>query len=169
MGSVGSLADRKTSAGRKKLNRTSAVRPIFAKFAPAIVSKTNTGWPDGGEIDITNAWIIIREPTRPCTPIVRLHRNKAALRLYGTNRSLRLQRLCRQDVCRPIASACKQRGDIHTYPHIDTESDGQFPFDATSCLLLGMQPGGRCAGEADSSGVAAERFVDRVRFYQPTK
>ncbi len=56
-----------------------------------------------------------------------------------------------------------------TYPRIETELDGQFPFDAPFYLLIDMQLGGGWVGEVDPADVPVEMLIDRVRFYQPTK
>lgn len=53
-----------------------------------------------------------------------------------------------------------------TYPRIDTDHEGQYPFDRPYYLLIDMQLGGSWVGEVDPQDLPAEMWVDRVRFYQ---
>ena len=53
-----------------------------------------------------------------------------------------------------------------TYPRIDTDKEGQFPFDMAQYLLIDMQLGGTWVGEVDPSGLPVEMVVDWVRHYQ---
>lgn len=58
--------------------------------------------------------------------------------------------------------------DVHTftYPRIETEEKGQFPFDGDFYLLIDMQLGGNWVGEVDPEQLPVEMLVDWVRFYQ---
>lgn len=53
-----------------------------------------------------------------------------------------------------------------TYPRINTEMKGQFPFDHPQYLLLDMQLGGTWVGEVDPTGLPVEMAIDWVRHYQ---
>jgi beta-glucanase (GH16 family) len=53
-----------------------------------------------------------------------------------------------------------------TYPRIETEYEGQFPFDMAQYLLIDMQLGGTWVGEVDPTGLPVEMVVDWVRHYQ---
>ena len=53
-----------------------------------------------------------------------------------------------------------------TYPRIETEHEGQFPFDMAQYLLIDMQLGGTWVGEVDPTGLPVEMGVDWVRHYQ---
>jgi len=53
-----------------------------------------------------------------------------------------------------------------TYPRIDTDEKGQFPFDLPQCLLIDMQLGGTWVGEVDPTGLPVEMTVDWVRHYE---
>lgn len=53
-----------------------------------------------------------------------------------------------------------------TYPRIDTDQAGQFPFDLPQYLLIDMQLGGTWAGEVDPTGLPVEMTVDWVRHYE---
>ncbi len=52
-----------------------------------------------------------------------------------------------------------------TYPRIETELEGQFPYDRPYYLLIDMQLGGDWVGEIDPSEIPVEMLVDRVSFY----
>lgn len=53
-----------------------------------------------------------------------------------------------------------------TYPRIDTEKEGQFPFDVDQYLLIDMQLGGTWVGEVDPTGLPVEMSIDWIRHYQ---
>lgn len=53
-----------------------------------------------------------------------------------------------------------------TYPKIETDKEGQFPFDIPQYLLIDMQLGGTWVGEVDSSGLPVEMTIDWVKHYQ---
>ena len=58
--------------------------------------------------------------------------------------------------------------DIHTftYPRIQTQKEGQFPFDQPFYLLIDMQLGGSWVGAVDPKDLPVEMEVDWVHFYQ---
>ncbi|SFS30518.1 glycoside hydrolase family 16 protein [Sphingobacterium wenxiniae] len=54
----------------------------------------------------------------------------------------------------------------HTYPRIETDKEGQFPFkDHTFYLLLDMQLGGSWAGKVEAEELPIEMEIDWVKFY----
>lgn len=53
-----------------------------------------------------------------------------------------------------------------TYPRIETDKKGQFPFDIAQYLLIDMQLGGTWVGEVDPTGLPVEMAIDWVRHYQ---
>lgn len=53
-----------------------------------------------------------------------------------------------------------------TYPRIETDKEGQFPFTQPFFLLVDMQLGGKWVGAVDPSGLPIEVAIDWVRFYQ---
>jgi len=53
-----------------------------------------------------------------------------------------------------------------SYPRIETEKEGQFPFDVAQYLLIDMQLGGTWVGEVDPMGLPVEMAIDWVRHYQ---
>lgn len=66
-------------------------------------------------------------------------------------------------------SLCFFINDQHTftYPRIETEQEGQFPFHQQPFyLLLDMQLGGSWVGEVNADELPVEMYIDWVRFYQ---
>jgi beta-glucanase (GH16 family) len=66
-------------------------------------------------------------------------------------------------------SLCFFVNDTHTftYPRIQTDKEGQFPFaDYRHYLLLDMQLGGRWVGAVASEDLPVEMHIDWVRFYE---
>lgn len=61
--------------------------------------------------------------------------------------------------------------DVHTftYPRIQTDKEGQFPFDQPFYLLIDMQLGGTWVGAVNPKELPVEMLVDWVRFYQKKK
>ena len=53
-----------------------------------------------------------------------------------------------------------------TYPRIETDKEGQFPFDKPYYLLIDMQLGGHWVGAIDPKDVPVEMKVDWVRYYK---
>lgn len=53
-----------------------------------------------------------------------------------------------------------------SYPRIETDQEGQYPFNRPFYLLIDMQLGGSWVGEVDSTDLPVEMWVDWVRFYQ---
>lgn len=52
-----------------------------------------------------------------------------------------------------------------TYPRIETDKEGQYPFDQPYYLLIDMQLGGSWVGRVYPEDLPAEMWVDWVRFY----
>lgn len=52
------------------------------------------------------------------------------------------------------------------YPRIQTDKEGQFPFDRSFYLLLDMQLEGSWVGKADPEDLPVSMYIDWVRFYQ---
>jgi beta-glucanase (GH16 family) len=52
------------------------------------------------------------------------------------------------------------------YPRIETDLDGQFPFDKPFYLLIDMQLGGSWVGEVNPNDLPVEMYIDWVRFYE---
>ena len=54
----------------------------------------------------------------------------------------------------------------YTYPRINTDKEGQFPFYQPYYLLIDMQLGGAWVGGVDPSELPVEMHIDWVRYYQ---
>ena len=53
-----------------------------------------------------------------------------------------------------------------TYPRIQTDKKGQYPYNEPFYLLIDMQLGGNWVGKVDTKDLPVEMLVDWVRFYQ---
>lgn len=53
-----------------------------------------------------------------------------------------------------------------TYPRIETDKEGQFPFYQPYYLLIDMQLGGSWVGKVDPKDLPVEMWVDWVRYYE---
>ncbi len=53
-----------------------------------------------------------------------------------------------------------------TYPRIDTDKEGQFPFCKPYFLLIDMQLGGTWVGEIDPDDLPVEMYIDWVKYYR---
>ena len=53
-----------------------------------------------------------------------------------------------------------------TYPRVETDKEGQFPFDISQYLLIDMQLGGTWVGEVDPTGLPVEMEIDWVKYYK---
>jgi len=52
------------------------------------------------------------------------------------------------------------------YPRIETDKEGQFPFDQPFYLLIDMQLGGSWVGGVNADELPVEMQIDWVKFYQ---
>ena len=125
-------------------------------------------WPSGGEIDIME------------------HLNYDTI-AYQTVHSIYTQKLNQREYPKQGVTAPIRRDDYNvyavemykdsvvffingqhtnTYPRIETELEGQFPFDKPYYLLIDMQLGGNWVGEIDPKDLPVEMHVDWVRYYQ---
>ena len=127
----------------------------------------NGNWPDGGEIDIMERLnsediayqtihshytytLGIKDPPSGSTgKIAPFDYNVYAVELYED-------------------SVCLFINDNLTlkYPRIETEKEGQFPFDQPQYLLIDMQLGGSWVGEVYPEDLPVEMWIDWVRYYK---
>lgn len=61
------------------------------------------------------------------------------------------------------------RQHTFTYPRIETDKEGQFPFYQPYYLLIDMQLGGQWVGQVDPKELPVEMWVDWVRYYEKRK
>lgn len=124
-------------------------------------------WPDGGEIDImerlnsesiayqtvhsyyTYTLGIKDPPTGGTGTIDPFGYNVYAVELYADS------------VCLFIND-----NPTLTYPRIETDKEGQFPFDQPQYLLIDMQLGGSWVGTVNPDDLPVEMWIDWVRYYQ---
>lgn len=128
----------------------------------------NGEWPNGGEIDIMEhlnhdsiayqtvhshyTYTLKMENNPPHSSTGRIKRNDYnvyAVELYKDSVSFFIN-------------------DIHTftYPRIQTDKEGQFPYDRSFYLLIDMQLGGSWVGKVNKKGLPVEMKIDWVRFYK---
>ncbi len=58
------------------------------------------------------------------------------------------------------------RQPVFTYPRIQTEHPGQYPFDQPFYLLIDMQLGGKWVGKVNPDELPVKMEIDWVRFYK---
>lgn len=158
--------DKKTFANgrleiRAKLNGASGAWPAIWMLAQG------TKWPDGGEIDIMERLnydgfayqtvhsyytytLGIKEPKTGGTGKI----NPNDYNIFGVelyNDSLRL---------------FINNEYTLTYPRIETDKEGQFPYNKPMYLLIDMQLEGSWVGKANGNDLPVEMQIDWVRFYQ---
>lgn len=63
-----------------------------------------------------------------------------------------------------VFSVNRQR--VFTYPRIETEQPGQYPFDRPFYLLIDMQLGGNWVGKVNFEELPVKMEIDWVRFYK---
>ncbi len=147
---------------RAKLGNARGAWPAFW-----LLPFDNEQWPNGGEIDImerlnsdTIAYQTVhsyytyklkqKEPKQGTTaPIRKDAYNVYSVELYTDS----------------IVFSINGRRTMN-YPRIQTDQEGQFPFDRPFYLLLDMQLGGSWVGKVDANDLPVEMYIDWVRFYE---
>jgi len=147
---------------RAKLGNATGAWPAFW-----LLPFDNSSWPEGGEIDIMERLngeniayqtvhsfytytLKITKPNQGATaPIDPDDYNVYALDMYPDSLSFYIN-------------------DQHTftYPRIETDKEGQFPFNRDYYLLLDMQLGGSWVGGVEPADLPVEMWIDWVRFYK---
>lgn len=146
---------------RAKLNGATGAWPAFWMLPE------NAQWPLGGEIDIME----------------RLNYDTIAYQTVHTNYTYNLNiKNPPNGATAPInpedynTYAVEKQSDsllfyindnlTFKYSRIETDEEGQFPFnDQDFYLLLDMQLGGSWVGKVDPETLPVEMYIDRVRFY----
>ncbi|MFT3948325.1 MAG: glycoside hydrolase family 16 protein [Agriterribacter sp.] len=145
-----------------KLNGARGAWPAFWLLSQGM------GWPDGGEIDIMERLnfdsiayqtvhshytytLKIKEPKQGSTGPINPHNfNTYAVELHRDSLVFFIN-------------------DKRTfaYPRIQTDKEGQYPFDKYKYyLLLDMQLGGSWVGNVDPADLPVEMEIDWVKFYE---
>jgi beta-glucanase (GH16 family) len=147
---------------RAKLGNAQGAWPAFW-----MLPSENIGWPHGGEIDIMERLnnenfvhhtvhskythiLKIKKPPQSATGkinqddynVYAIEMNKDYLYFFVNNKH------------------------TFTYPRIETDKEGQFPFDREFYLLLDMQLGGEWVGKVKPEDLPVEMWIDWVRFYK---
>ncbi len=151
---------------RAKLGNAQGAWPAFW-----LLPFDNTQWPYGGEIDImerlngdTIAYQTVHShythnlkmkqnpPQGSKGPIVKDEYNIYGVELYADSLVFSIN-------------------GKHTfsYPRIETDKEGQFPFNRDFYLLLDMQLEGSWVGKANPKDLPVSMYIDWVRFYQKDK
>lgn len=131
-------------------------------------SSKNCAWPYGGEIDIMERLSHDTIAYQTVHSYYTLTLNRADIPPHGSTGTIDPEGYNTYSVEMYPDSLRFLINDIHTftYPRIETEYEGQFPFDSPFYLLIDMQLGGGWVGEVDPDELPAEMHVDRVRFYR---
>lgn len=125
-------------------------------------------WPDGGEIDI------MERLNNDSIAYQTVHSHYTFVQGIKDNPKQGSTGLINRDEFNVYAvelypdSLCFFINDTHTftYPRIETDKKGQFPFDRPYYLLLDMQLGGSWVGAVYKEDLPVEMEIDWVRFYQ---
>jgi beta-glucanase (GH16 family) len=148
---------------KAKLNGAKGAWPAFWMLAE------NSKWPDGGEIDIMERLsfdtIVYQTIHTHYTETLKIKDNPklgatggidpAAFNVYAVEKY--------QDSLVFFINNKK----TFTYPRIQTDKEGQFPFDQHKhYLLIDMQLGGSWVGVVEPGDLPVEMEIDWVRFYE---
>lgn len=131
----------------------------------------NLKWPAGGEIDImehlnyedsvyqtihSNYTLVLKEKTNPQYS-AKVPFNKGEFNVFGMEKH-------------PDKIVFTINGKVtHVYPKIETDKEGQFPFNVPFYILIDMQLGGSWVGEVNPSELPVEMEIDWVKIYKPSK
>ena len=128
----------------------------------------NTPWPEGGEIDImerlNNDSIGYQTVHSHYTQVLGIKDNPN----HGSVGEINRDDFNAYAVELSADSLSFYINDVHTftYPKIETDKEGQFPFNRSYYLLLDMQLGGAWVGAIHPEDLPVEMEIDWVRFYQ---
>lgn len=156
---------------RAKLNGAKGEWPAFWMLPDSAFAETgagNTKWPNGGEIDImerlnydTMAYQTIHSYYTITLKMDSVPPHYATGAINPDDYNVFAVEMHPDSLCFFI-------NDVHTftYPRIETDLEGQFPFNQPFYLLLDMQLGGNWVGPVDPADLPVEMKIDWVRFYQ---
>jgi len=147
---------------RAKLNGAKGAWPAFWMLPE------NAGWPEGGEIDIMerlNSDSIAYQTVHSYYT----HHLKINNPKHGATGKIDPSQFNTYAVEKYPDSLVFFINDqkTFTYPRIQTEKEGQFPFSENKFyLLLDMQLGGSWVGAVDTKYLPVEMEIDWVKFYE---
>ena len=132
-------------------------------------SRSDARWPFGGEIDIMERLSHDTIAYQTVHSYYTLNLNRADYPPHGSTGAIHPDDYNTYSVELWPDSLRFLINNVHTftYPRIETDYEGQFPFDSQFYLLIDMQLGGSWVGEVDPSQLPAEMIVDWVKFYRP--
>jgi len=128
----------------------------------------NAVWPKGGEIDIMerlNHDAIAYQTTHSYyTQVLGEKRNPP----HGGTNTIDPEgyNIYSVDIYPDSLVYATNHRHTYTYPRIETEKEGQFPFFQPYYLLIDMQLGGSWVGAIDPKELPVEMHIDWVRYYQ---
>ena len=125
-------------------------------------------WPNGGEIDIMerlNSDTIAYQTTHSYyTQVLGIKNNPPH---GGTNRiDPDGYNIYSVDIYPDSLVYAINHRHTYTYPRIETDKEGQFPFYQPYYLLIDMQLGGAWVGEVNRNDLPVEMWVDWVKYYE---
>lgn len=147
---------------RAKLQGARGAWPAFWMVA------NNERWPYGGEIDImerlNNDTIAYQTIHTYYTHVLGIKDNP---RHSGKNKIATEEYNTYAVEIHPDSLVLSINGNhTLTYPRIDTDKEGQYPFGIPYYLMLDMQIEGNWVGKASPEDYPVEQHIDWVRFYE---
>ena len=132
----------------------------------------NEGWPNGGEIDImerlNNDTIAYQTVHSTYTYTLGIKDNPKQGGIGSINRNE--YNVYAVEMYQDSLAFFINDTHTFTYPRIETDKEGQFPFVGKDFyLLLDMQLGGNWVGQVDPADLPVEMEIDWVRFYRKDK
>lgn len=129
----------------------------------------NVGWPTGGEIDImerlNNDTIVYQTIHSYYTHVLGI---KDTPQHGGINKIDADGYNIYSVEIHPDSLVLSVNGNhTLTYPRIETDKEGQYPFGIPYYLMLDMQIEGSWVGKAAPEDYPVEQHIDWVKFYEP--
>ncbi|MDR2761152.1 MAG: glycoside hydrolase family 16 protein [Planctomycetaceae bacterium] len=151
---------------RAKLGKAKGAWPAFW-----LLPSDNTQWPRGGEVDIMEHLnsddFIYQTVHSNYTVNLKMIKNPPSgskAKIDPDNYNVYAVELNKDDITFFVNDK-----KTFVYPRIETDKEGQFPFNREFYLLLDMQLGGSWVGEINPDNLPVEMQIDWVRFYKKEK